>query len=121
MAKGSGAEDYIRQAIGPRVVGGIYRNGPHDTPYRVLDIRSDPKNGTWGIKVEAVDPNHPNAGAWRFGPTWHSTAWDPKRAEVMSMPKARLPKELKPEPTTYSEAISNVLQDWLDTGGGSTQ
>jgi len=57
--------------VGPRRVGGIYRNSYGGEAYKVLDIQPSGIYN-WKILVETV----PEKGGANYGRRWHSTAWD---------------------------------------------
>lgn len=79
------APSYVSHAIGPRRVGGIYRNAYWNEVYRVLDIQKGPgKTGSqlWQIKVEPLNPT----GPYNVGPRWHSTAWTYGKDQVLQQP-----------------------------------
>lgn len=76
-----------RAAIGPRRVGGIYRNGYLDCQYRVEEVLTG--EAAWAVipfseyVLVEVDLTGPRAGRSRV----HCTAWDSRRDEIVEMPE----------------------------------
>lgn len=70
-------DKYLKNVIGPRVVGGQYRSGYWQKNYTVtaIEITDDM---TWSMTVQ-----------WEDGRvTSHCTAWNPKRDAVLYTPAA---------------------------------
>lgn len=105
MASGANTSDQAgeldqvtRAAIGPRRVGGIYRNGYLGCEYRVEEVLT-------GEAAQAVIPfsdfalveadlTGPRAGRSRV----HCTAWDPRRDGIVDMPEHHRPEGADPGP-----------------------
>jgi hypothetical protein len=76
------AARYLAGAIGPRVVGGVYRCGYWHVEYVVLAVT--PRRDDWmSWSVTEQDLTGPYAGRIRE----HCTPWDAKRDAVVSLPE----------------------------------
>ena len=70
------AQGFVRD-LGPRRVGGVYRDGYWGTTYTVLAI--EPSTGDWRgweITIRRQDGTVAR----------HSTAWDPRRDRIIQQP-----------------------------------